>query len=219
MLQRFQNPVSSQSAAIQIALSETWPPKRNRSEEFLDFNWNEKPLGTEFAVIWFREGKPHQRAATARAPQSRSGQAGVSPALLLLWCSLGTYTPSDGLYQPQNDKVRRAEASFPVEIWSESWVLSTLQPGNTPAPWQASGRDLPQLLPVPWLSTVIFRTNLAQKSCNSALRCCASTRTPAELKKRKVVCLLSQCGGFCMVRAEQSEAVSCAGIFFLKRRL
>lgn len=71
MLQQFQKPVSNLSAAIQTALSETWPPKRNRSQLFLDFNLNEKPLGPAFATIWFRQGKPHQRTATVWAPQSQ----------------------------------------------------------------------------------------------------------------------------------------------------
>lgn len=46
MLQQFKKPVSNRSAAIQTALSETQPPKRNRSQKFLDFDLDEKPLGT-----------------------------------------------------------------------------------------------------------------------------------------------------------------------------
>lgn len=48
---------------------------------------------------------------------------------------------------------------------------------------RASGRALPHLLPFPWLSIFIFSTNLAQKSSSSTLRCCASTRTTAVIKK------------------------------------
>lgn len=57
MLQQLQKPVSNLSAAIQTALSETRPSKRNRSQKFLDFNLNEKPLSNSFATIWFSRGK------------------------------------------------------------------------------------------------------------------------------------------------------------------
>lgn len=106
--------------------------------------------------------------------------------------------------------------------WKTGLKFGHWAPSNLEIPQlhgRASGRDLPHFLPVPWLFIFIFSTNQALKSSNSTLRCCASARTTAVIKKGKeVCCLLSHCGGFCMVRAEQSEAMFCAGIFFFKRR-
>lgn len=135
MLQQFQKPVSNLSAAIQIALSETWPPKRNRSQEFLDFNLNKKPLGTEFAAIWFRQGKPHQRTATAWAPRARAGQAGVMQS--------GDYTHSDGLHQPPNDS---QESWSIISNGKLVWKLDTEHPPTWKSPSCMAGISLSSYL-------------------------------------------------------------------------
>lgn len=176
MLWLFQKPLSNLSAAIKTALSETWPPRRNLSQNYLDLGLNEKPLGTSFGMIWFRQGKNSAKHSAAWAPQE-TGQGELGSVQLCGWHSPGrAFTwvltaSSEDLNEPQNDKARRAATSRAMENCSERWMLSILQPGDPPAPRQGIGQESPS--PAPQLSIFICGTNLAQKhsKLNSEMLC------------------------------------------------
>lgn len=137
MLRLLQKLAPSLGAAMKTALPKTQPPKRATSQKVLDLGLNEKPSGTSFAMIWFRQGKTSAKPSDSLGTPGR-GQGKLVAVQLCCWrgASQGLTAPSEDLNQPQNDKARRAVASFAMENWSERRMLSILPPGNPPAPWQ-----------------------------------------------------------------------------------
>ena len=228
MLRLFQKPVSDLSAAIKTALSETQPPKRNMSQQALDLGLNEKPLGTSFAMIWFRQRKTSAKHSNSLGtPGDRAGRAGVSPALWLAWSRSGIYT---GTYRT----LWRLKSASKWQSWESCGIvcngkLVRREAAEHPPTWKSpspmaghqAGLSLTPHLPhdYPYLSAAQTEHRNTQ---NSTPRCCASTRTTAVIKRVKD--LLPNITAWCYLHGEgwakqASEAVFFAEIFFLKRRL
>lgn len=179
MRRLFQKPASNLSAAIKTALSETQPPKRTASQKFLDLGLNEKPLGTSFAMIWFRQGKTSAKHSDSLGtPEDRAGRGGVSPALLLARSRSSIYT---GTYSTLWRPKPASKTTKLGELWHRlrwktglkggCWASADLEIPQLHG--RASGRDLPHHRPTPRLSIFICGRNLAQKrsKLNSEMLC------------------------------------------------